>query len=80
MIDIKNTKPGDFLEFDKVDVGHDWQEKDIRERLAMNQWYEVEYIVVHSWSTAVYLVGFDEPFNSVFFSNVNDNTGFKLKE
>ncbi len=79
-MDIFATKPGDFLEFATVDVGHDWQQKDVQERLAMNQQYEVADIVVHGFHTEIYLVGFDEPFNCLFFENVNDHTGIKLKD
>lgn len=74
------TQPGDFVEFATINAGHDWQKEDIQERLAINQRYEVDHTVVHSCRTDVYLVGFNKPFNSVFFENVNDHTGFKLKE
>lgn len=79
-IDIFKTKPGDFIEFNTVDAGMDEQKEDIQERLFLHQRYEVERIEISSWHTDVYLVGFDKPFNSVFFVNVNDYTGFKLKE
>lgn len=79
-MDVFNTKPGDTLEFATINAGHDWQVKDIQERLSINQRYEVANIVVHGWNTEIYLVGFDEPFSSVFFENVNDHTGFKLKK
>ena len=79
-MDIFNTKSGDFVEFANPDAGHDWQQKDIQKRLSLNQKYEVDYLDIHSFSTDLYLVGFDLSFNSSFFENVNDYTGFKLKE
>lgn len=31
--------------------------------------YEVDQVIVHGWSTDVYLVGFENPFNSAIFED-----------
>ncbi len=69
-IDIHKTIRGDVIEFDTPNAGHDWQKEDVLKRLSVNQRYTVDRIVVENWSTSVYLVGYDKPFNSVFFNNI----------
>lgn len=78
-MDIDNTKPGDFVEYEFLEAGYPSQVQTAQEHLSLNQRYEVERIVIHGWHTDIYLVGFEKPFNSCFFSNVNDHTGFELK-
>jgi len=79
-MDIYNTKPGDTIEYEFLEAGYPEQVRVAQEQLVPNQRYEVEKIDIKKWHTNVYLVGFDLPFNSSLFSNVNDHTGFKLKE
>lgn len=79
-MDIRNTKIGDFVEYEFPEDGYPWEIAEGKKHLSMNQRYEVERIEVKSWHTDVFLVGFELPFNSCLFSNVNDYTGFELKE
>ena len=79
-MDIDNTKPGDFVEYEFLDAGYPHQVKLAQEHLSANQRYEVERIVIQGWHTDVYLIGFEEPFNSCLFSNVSDHTGFESKD
>jgi hypothetical protein len=78
-MNIFSTNPGDFVEFDTIEAGLIRQQKDVQKRLAMNCRYEVKEIKRYRYCAEVHLVGFDEPFNTVFFNNVSDFTGFKLK-
>ena len=40
--------------------------------LTIGNWYDVESIRVNSYSTDIYLVGFDKYFNSCLFDDSND--------
>jgi hypothetical protein len=42
----------------------------IKDHLKVGETYEVEKTEVHSWHTKIWLKGFDEPFNSVHFEEV----------
>lgn len=80
-MDINNTGPGDFVEYEFIENGYPQQVTLAEKHLCANQRYEVEKIDIKKWHTDVYLVDFvGIPFNSCLFSNVNDYTGFRLKE
>jgi hypothetical protein len=79
-MDINNTQPGDFVEYAFPESGYPQQISVAQEHLMPYQRYEVAAIDIKKWHTDIYLVGFEVPFNSCLFSNVNDYTGFKLKE
>ncbi|MHA1471173.1 MAG: hypothetical protein ACTSSP_11520 [Candidatus Asgardarchaeia archaeon] len=46
------------------------QGSDPRKCLTIGETYEVDDIEPHTWHTLYYLTGFDEPFNSVSFTEV----------
>jgi len=49
--------------------GYEWQKEKANRFLKVGKVYEVDFTNVFSYNTDVYLVGFDEPFNSVHFED-----------
>lgn len=48
-------------------AGHDWQREYVKANLQLGKKYTVREMIVYSSSSKVYLEGFEESFNSVFF-------------
>lgn len=54
--------------YTEEDAGFDGDKEQVKKAgLKLGEKYEVRYIDMGNWHTDVYLKGFDEPFNSVFF-------------
>lgn len=57
-----------------LDAGTDYDEKIMKKNnIKVGDEIEVDSIFVHSWSTDVYLVGYEDNFNSVFFNFVDED-------
>jgi len=61
------AEKGHKVIFENENAGYEMQQKDIKEVLVVGQTYIVNYTEVESYSTDVYLEGYSQPFNSVFF-------------
>lgn len=55
------------------DAGYESEQRMVKEVFSLNQKIEVDSIVVESWITKIYLKGYKQSFNSVFFKIVDDN-------
>lgn len=69
-MDIFETNEGDLVTHHTLQAGHDWQKEETEKHLTLGEIYRIEQIIVHSWHTDVYIEGFEEPFNHVFFENI----------
>jgi hypothetical protein len=69
-MDIAKTIAGDYVRFDNPNAGMKHDQQRCKRLLAIGENYQIDHIVVHDWSTDVYLWGFPKPFNSVMFDNI----------
>ena len=70
-MDIENVERGTMIEFWTEDAGRDGDGEFTKKYLTLHEKYEVEYVEIDSYSSRVYLKGFDNiPFNTVFFADV----------
>lgn len=63
------TCPGQQVVFAFPNNGYPYQQEEAKKLLTVGQKYTVRCTDVSQSSTAVYLEGFDRPFNSVLFAN-----------
>lgn len=63
------TKPGSIIVF-TGQGGYEGDNKETNKILTVGKEYEVKEMRVHSWSTEVFIVGYDRSFNSVMFKNI----------
>jgi len=69
-VDVYELQRGDKVRYSFRNHGMDGQRNEIAKTLTLNATYEVARKELYSSSTDIWLVGFDKPFNSVFFSSV----------
>lgn len=69
-----STKIGSKIKFIHPDTGYDFDQKHCREHLFLNEEYTLKRIDIGQSSSTVILKEFpDKSFNSVHFSNTNEN-------
>ena len=62
---------GHRVKFYTLEAGRDYEKKEIKKILKLGEMYTVDYTIVHSSNTEVYLQEFPgQSFNSVFFCDV----------
>jgi hypothetical protein len=62
------------------DAGYDHDKEVVRKHLEIGKVYTIDYTIIDSWSTDVYLVEFPNvKFNSVFFEDVDEQSNENTK-
>jgi hypothetical protein len=63
-----------------LDAGYDYDKEVASKHLEIGKEYTIDYTIVDSWSTDVYLVEFPNVrFNSVFFEDVDEQSNENTK-
>lgn len=68
------AEPGTKVTYDKLDAGYEQDQRHARVYLNPGEQYTVDYTIVHSWSSEVYLkeIPGHISFNTVMFSDDSD--------